>query len=685
MAAAAYRAGVKLEDHRTAMVFDFTRRSGVMAAAILAPVDAGELARDRASLWNAAEAAEKRKDSRTAREWILALPSELDAEQRAGLARDFARELVDRYGVAADVAIHAPSRDGDDRNHHAHILCTTRVVAGGALGEKSELELSDAKRKTLGLLPAADEISKLRERWADLANAALEKAGAEARIDHRSLAAQQGDAFERGDVAVALTLEREPQQHVGVHATQQDRRAGQVVSLRGQARATAVAAAHRAALTALRQAPILIEVERENATAVVRAGFGPVWAESGAVAANDTSDRADAGPVCADTGTASMNNTHDCAESGPAHHERAESGTPKPQEASMIQWPKRPRPVVDVEDEITRLSRSVESRLDEAFPDRRRAREAAAVAKWREAEVRNAQELIAAGEAEVKEWDRAHRWRALLDRSRLQQSPERRALLVTLQGRRDAQMVAEAVATAAKREASRLATVVQQHARTARPAAEAAAAVDAAELPRLREELEKSKAFEVSHAARQHERARLFQRQATEAAVAPGAPAPAPDLDPAKVAAFEAGRVERMGPEHSYQAEFNAARRAGLVVWNNVAIRGTAAALAHNTVGDVRTALAGCWPGDPACVEDLLQEGRAQRVVDQVREAIEAGAEPATRAGAELVARVVEYGQDDAKARTAVAVSLDACVEALACDPALCSDQEKDRPAPRLG
>lgn len=108
VAAAAYRAGVALVDARTGMTHDFTRRSGVAASFIMAPGNAGEFASDRESLWNAAEAAEQRKDARTAREWILALPSELAAEQRADLARDFARELVERYGVAVDVAIHAP-------------------------------------------------------------------------------------------------------------------------------------------------------------------------------------------------------------------------------------------------------------------------------------------------------------------------------------------------------------------------------------------------------------------------------------------------------------------------------------------------------------------------------------------------------------------------------------------------
>jgi ATP-dependent exoDNAse (exonuclease V) alpha subunit len=220
VAASAYRAGVKLEDHRTAMVFDFTRRSGVVATVIVAPSDAGAFARDRASLWNAAETAEKRKDARTAREWIVALPSELDAKRRIDLARAFAQELVERYGVVADVAVHEPSRGGDDRNHHAHILCTTRVVVGDALGEKSALELSDTNRKAQGFGPAAGEITMLRERWAALANATLEEAGQSARIDHRSLGDQQDAAFERGDLIEAMALKREPQQHVGVHATQ---------------------------------------------------------------------------------------------------------------------------------------------------------------------------------------------------------------------------------------------------------------------------------------------------------------------------------------------------------------------------------------------------------------------------------------------------------------------------------
>jgi hypothetical protein len=269
VAAAAYRSGVALLDERTGITHDFTRRAGVVATEIVAPTDAGAFARNRETLWNAAEAAEKRKDARTAREWIVALPAELDAEQRANLAHDLACELVDRYGVVADVAIHAPSRDGDDRNQHAHILTTTRRIEGEALCEKCALELSDTKRKTLGLGPAADEISALRERWAELANAALKKAGSAARIDHRSLVARQDAAFERGDLAEALALDRPAQVHVGVHATQLDRRSGQAVSRRGRMRARVMMMARHAAASGARWAQGLIEAMRPEAETLI--------------------------------------------------------------------------------------------------------------------------------------------------------------------------------------------------------------------------------------------------------------------------------------------------------------------------------------------------------------------------------------------------------------------------------
>jgi hypothetical protein len=192
VAAAAYRSAERLTNDRDGMTHDYRARDGVEATFILAPD--GQSA-DRSQLWNAAEAAEKRSDARTAREWILALPHELTGVEREHLVGGFAAELVDRYGVAVDVAIHSPGREGDDRNHHAHLLMTTREVArleSGALafGPKAALELSDGDRAKRGLGRGSDEITTLREAWSQRVNASLERAGVDERVSHLSRKAQ---------------------------------------------------------------------------------------------------------------------------------------------------------------------------------------------------------------------------------------------------------------------------------------------------------------------------------------------------------------------------------------------------------------------------------------------------------------------------------------------------------------
>ncbi|HAV5333298.1 TPA: mobilization protein [Acinetobacter baumannii] len=192
VASMAYRAGEKLTDERTGLTHDFTRKEGVVYTEILSNLDT-EL--DRSKVWNLAEKSENRKDARTAREWVIALPEELDEEQRKELAREFAQSLVDRYGVIADLAIHAPSHNGSDKNHHAHILLTTRKAEldqdhNLVLKDKADIELSNAKRKSLGMGTSQEEIKQIRATWANLANHALEYAGYRERIDHRSYADQ---------------------------------------------------------------------------------------------------------------------------------------------------------------------------------------------------------------------------------------------------------------------------------------------------------------------------------------------------------------------------------------------------------------------------------------------------------------------------------------------------------------
>ncbi len=185
-AAAAYRAAEKIHDQSTDQTFDYTRKRGVEHSEIVLSSEAARRdinwARDREALWNAAEGAENRSNSRIVREYELALPHELSRRQRIELVRAFAKDIADRYQVAVDFAIHAPHRHGDERNHHAHVLTTTRVIEPAGLGEKSEIEWSDANRRKAGLKPAKEEISLVRERWAELTNELLQSQGLEARV-----------------------------------------------------------------------------------------------------------------------------------------------------------------------------------------------------------------------------------------------------------------------------------------------------------------------------------------------------------------------------------------------------------------------------------------------------------------------------------------------------------------------
>jgi len=192
VASSAYRAGEKLKDERTGLTHDFTRKDGVAHTEIISNLD---IEIDRSQLWNLAEKTENRKDARTAREWVIALPDELTADQRKDLAKNFARSLVDRYDVIADLAIHEPSKGGNDKNHHAHIMLTTRKAELDAdkkliLTTKTDIELSNAKRKSLNMGTTQDDIKQIRETWADLANNALERAGYQEKINHRSYADQ---------------------------------------------------------------------------------------------------------------------------------------------------------------------------------------------------------------------------------------------------------------------------------------------------------------------------------------------------------------------------------------------------------------------------------------------------------------------------------------------------------------
>lgn len=196
VAAAAYRAGAMLHDERRGHTHRYHNRKGVVASFIITPPQAPEITRNRVTLWNAVEAAETRKNSRVAREIILALPHELPAPAREALTRDMALWLVERYNVAVDTSLHSPvAGDGHDpRNHHAHLLFTTREITKDGLGKKTRI-LDDREQ-------GPQEVELIRTIWETLANDALEQAGlTHAKIDRRTLD-DQG-------------IDRIPQIHIG--------------------------------------------------------------------------------------------------------------------------------------------------------------------------------------------------------------------------------------------------------------------------------------------------------------------------------------------------------------------------------------------------------------------------------------------------------------------------------------
>jgi len=222
VASASYRAGVELEDKRYGKTHDYSKKQGVISANIILPsaLAAANADIDRSELWNKAESAEKRVDARVAREWLINLPYELSVEDRKELAHQFAQTLADRYGTIADCAIHEPTqkeidRGADPRNFHAHILFTTRTAEINdnnqiILTDKATIELSDNKRRSLGMARVSHEIKDVRQIWEQIANEKLAEHNLNL-IDSRSYAAQGIDIepqLKMGSVATKLERDK---------------------------------------------------------------------------------------------------------------------------------------------------------------------------------------------------------------------------------------------------------------------------------------------------------------------------------------------------------------------------------------------------------------------------------------------------------------------------------------------
>ena len=263
VAAAAYLSCSRLLNEYDGVQHDYTRKQGLVWQQIFLPAAAPAEWQDREILWNAVEENEKTKDSRLAREFVVALPIELSKAQWERLLSDFVSDTFVSDGMCADVAIHDPYPPG--HNPHAHILLTVRPLdEKGKWQYKTEKEYLCVKngkeqgftaaefkqaqadgwekqyqykvgKKKVYMVPSSaqaqgyERVSKYpkstkygrqnpiserwnseeqlvfwRKAWADVTNLHLERAGQEERIDHRS-------HVERG-------LEEQPTIHEGVIA-----------------------------------------------------------------------------------------------------------------------------------------------------------------------------------------------------------------------------------------------------------------------------------------------------------------------------------------------------------------------------------------------------------------------------------------------------------------------------------
>ena len=187
VACAAYRSGEKLVCNYYGKEQDYTRKTGVEHTQIYAPENTRTDLLNRQTLWNVVEKVETRKDSNLAREFEIAFPQELNAEQRKEMLNELCLELVKKHGVIVDAAIHAPhaSSGSDERNYHAHIMFTGRQIDLGT-GNFAKKRNRDFNKEN-----SSETVSWWREKFASIANKHLEQAGYAATLDHRSYADQE--------------------------------------------------------------------------------------------------------------------------------------------------------------------------------------------------------------------------------------------------------------------------------------------------------------------------------------------------------------------------------------------------------------------------------------------------------------------------------------------------------------
>ena len=206
IACAAYRAGEKLYSEYYGETNDYSRKNGVLHTEILLPPHAPTEYKDRQTLWNAVEKAEKNKKAQLAYNFDIALQNELSMEENVALARRFVQEHFVSKGMIADLAVHEPDKENGISNPHFHVLTTMRPLnPDGTWGNKQHREYvldenGERKKDENGnyIFTAVHTtdwgepktLDHWREVWCKMVNSEFERKGIAARIDHRSYEAQ---------------------------------------------------------------------------------------------------------------------------------------------------------------------------------------------------------------------------------------------------------------------------------------------------------------------------------------------------------------------------------------------------------------------------------------------------------------------------------------------------------------
>lgn len=186
VAKAAYHARTRITDDRIGETYDFSHRTDLYGHIILAPVSApSHIVESASALWNEVERVERQNNGQTARYFDVAIPVELNNDDKKKLVAEYCQKNFVDKGMIADIAFH----DLDSKNPHAHVMLTLKTIGPEGFGKKDR-SWNDKKM-----------VVQWRESWATMSNSYLEAVGSEERIDHRSLRTQCADALAQAEEA----------------------------------------------------------------------------------------------------------------------------------------------------------------------------------------------------------------------------------------------------------------------------------------------------------------------------------------------------------------------------------------------------------------------------------------------------------------------------------------------------